>query len=81
MLLVANVPAVSANAFDVQVASGASYYWPGWAVLNPTMYVQVYAGAAGMDFWVSGSLLTGPPIAAVNTDLAQLGIAIPTDAP
>lgn len=41
------------------VATGAVAYWTGWTVAGPGNRIQVYADAAGVNFWVSGAKLPG----------------------
>jgi hypothetical protein len=35
--------------------------WNGWFVLNPRDSIEVYCGGAGVQVWLSGAVLAGPP--------------------
>ncbi len=49
------------NLFDINLAAGASFYWAGWAAVNPGQYLAIYTAAAGIAEWVSGAVLSGAP--------------------
>lgn len=35
--------------------------WNGWVALNPNDWVQLHAEADGVNMWLSGAILPGPP--------------------
>lgn len=59
------VRAVEVNVQHVVVAQtlelGTPYHWDGWIVLNPGDSLWTFADAAGVESWVSGAILAGPP--------------------
>jgi hypothetical protein len=69
----------NANLVDLNLAAGATYYWDGWAALNPGQYCAVYTAAAGIYEWVSGAILSGGPQFPIAG--AQLGLLSDTSFP
>lgn len=51
--------AVSIALVQLELAPGATHEWSGWTGLDAGDTVQVYAGAAGVNFWSAGALLPG----------------------